>query len=177
MIDVIIPAYNAHRTIINTLVSLELQTVIDKINILIINDGSTMDYKKIKNQFKNLNISLFNLKNNKGPGYARDYGLKHSNSKFVYFLDSDDLLINMFSLEILINEIKDNDIVAGKVVIENSKNEISKVKITNYDLHGKLFRREYIEKNHFNFNHTYRSEDNSFYRLLRVGTTKYKEVD
>lgn len=177
MIDVIIPAYNAHNTIIKTLTSLELQTIKDKINIYIIDDNSLNNYDKEISYFDDLNIKVIKLKDNKGPGYARQCGIENSNNKYIYFLDSDDMLINMFSLETLLNNIGDNDIISGQVVIEGKDNNVDSVKNTEYDLHGKLFKRNYIEKNNYRFNNSYRSEDNSYYRLLRIGTEKFIKID
>ena len=51
MIDIIIPAYNAHNTIKKTLISICMQTVKDKINVYIIDDCSNEDYKEIINIF------------------------------------------------------------------------------------------------------------------------------
>ena len=36
MIDVIIPAYNAHKTIEQTLTSIAFQSIVDKLNVYII---------------------------------------------------------------------------------------------------------------------------------------------
>ena len=177
MIDIIIPAYNSHDTIINTLFSINMQTIKDKLNIIIVDDYSDKGYEEIVKLFEDLNIKIVRLKDNKGPGYARERGMKESTNKYIYFMDSDDCFINMFSLEYLYNNIKNNDIIAGLVVIEDKNNEVNDVKITKFDLHGKLFKRKYIEENYFSFNNTRRSEDNSFYRLLRLGTNKYKEIE
>ena len=72
MIDIIIPAYNAHNTIKKTLISICMQTVKDKINVYIIDDCSNEDYKEIINIFKDkINIKYYKLKENSGPGVAR----------------------------------------------------------------------------------------------------------
>ena len=57
MIDVIIPAYNAHETICETLSSIVLQSIKDQLNVYIVNDCSKKDYsKEIKRFSKVLNI-------------------------------------------------------------------------------------------------------------------------
>ena len=49
MIDVIIPAYNSFDTIDRTLSSIALQTIVDDINVYIVNDGSDHDYREYIN--------------------------------------------------------------------------------------------------------------------------------
>ena len=39
LIDIIIPAYNAHKTIVKTLSSIACQTVVDKCKVTIVNDA------------------------------------------------------------------------------------------------------------------------------------------
>lgn len=79
MVDIIIPAYNAHKTISKALLSICMQTIKDKINVYIIDDCSDHDYKKIINKFKDrINITQYKLDKNSGPGVARQYGLDHS---------------------------------------------------------------------------------------------------
>ena len=106
MIDIIIPAYNAHNTIKKTLISICMQTVKDKINVYIIDDCSNEDYKEIINIFKDkINIKYYKLKENSGPGVARQYGLEHSNGEYIYFLDADDMFMDIYSLENLVYQI------------------------------------------------------------------------
>ena len=45
MIDLIIPAYNAHDFISDLLFSVASQTISDKINVIIVDDCSKKDYK------------------------------------------------------------------------------------------------------------------------------------
>ena len=52
MIDVIIPAYNAHKTIEQTLTSIAFQSIVDKLNVYIINDYGK-DYKEIIEYYSN----------------------------------------------------------------------------------------------------------------------------
>ena len=47
MIDVIIPAYNAHKTIEYTLMSLTFQSISNLLNIVIVDDNSDNSYDDI----------------------------------------------------------------------------------------------------------------------------------
>ena len=93
-IDIIIPVFNSQKFIRKTLKSVFRQTF-KKWQLIIIDDGSTDNtlviIKKICKKIKEKNKIII-LKNNinKGQAFSRNRGLKHSKSKFVTFLDSDD---------------------------------------------------------------------------------------
>ena len=53
MIDVIIPAYNSHETIVKTLASLAMQLNRDELIVTIVNDGGK-DYKDLVETFNKL---------------------------------------------------------------------------------------------------------------------------
>lgn len=63
MIDVIIPAYNAHETIERTLYSIAYQRNSEDLNVYIINDNSIKDYSKEIDFFKDF-INIKELKLN-----------------------------------------------------------------------------------------------------------------
>ena len=47
MIDVIIPAYNAHKTIEQTLCSIAYQEIADEINVYIVNENINIEFISI----------------------------------------------------------------------------------------------------------------------------------
>ena len=53
MVDIIIPAYNAHKTIEKTLFSVLYQDYLEKINTYIVNDNSDKDYSEFVTFFSN----------------------------------------------------------------------------------------------------------------------------
>ena len=52
MIDIIIPAYNAHKTIGKTLCSIMLQSRRDLVNVYIVNDCSSTNYQEFVKNYK-----------------------------------------------------------------------------------------------------------------------------
>ncbi|ELM3749664.1 glycosyltransferase family A protein [Aeromonas hydrophila] len=91
-ISVVIPMFNASRTIIRALNSVESQCGTEFHEVIIIDDGSTDDSsEKVINFSKSskLNIKL-HRQENAGVSSARNLGIKKSNSKYIAFLDSDD---------------------------------------------------------------------------------------
>lgn len=166
MIDLIIPVYNAKKTLFKTLCSVALQTIKDKIIVYIIDDCSTDDYTEILNSFKDeLRIVYEKLDKNVGPGVARQYILDKTNSPYICFLDSDDLLYYPDSLEKQYNVLeKGNKIVISYVVDERDNNKCH----STGDLHGKMFSREILINDRIKFPQTRVHEDNVFVNLALI---------
>ncbi|MES2417963.1 MAG: glycosyltransferase [Bacteroidota bacterium] len=89
MVSVVIPAYNAEKTIAQTLTSVFEQTY-SPIEIIVVNDGSTDNTAAVLASYGD-KIKLITIENN-GVSYARNLGYSHANGKYIQFLDSDDLL-------------------------------------------------------------------------------------
>jgi glycosyltransferase involved in cell wall biosynthesis len=92
-ISVIIPLYNAASTVVNTLESVRNQEYDGKIEVIVINDGSTDNSLDVVTQYKDehsdLNIRIIN-KANGGVASARNAGIKAAAGEFIALLDSDD---------------------------------------------------------------------------------------
>lgn len=164
MIDVIIPAYNAHNTIFQLLCSIGYQTIVDKVNVTIVNDNSSSDYSSFVDFFKNyFNISELKNDVNCGPGVSRQIGIDSTNNPYIMFIDSDDCLSDCLSLEKLLCNIENSDynVVGGKVVIQNEcgfdVNDEESVR-----LHGKMYRRKFLKDYNISFGDFRYDEDNYF---------------
>jgi len=95
--SVIIPAYNAERTISETLRSLLDQTARD-FEIVVVDDGSTDKTPEICHRFKEnspVPIRVFTQQNRRISA-ARNLGIIKAEGKYVIFLDADDLAENEF---------------------------------------------------------------------------------
>lgn len=170
MIDIIIPVYNARDTLFSTLSSIAFQSIKDKVTVHIVDDFSSCTYHDILEKFNfDLNIKYYRLEKNSGPGVARNFALKRLHGDFVCFVDSDDLFFSYQSLEYLYKVIsKGFDMVSGKVYYE----KFSRREFTSSDLHGKIYRREFIEKNNIVFPNIRVHEDNIFHNLIRLYNPK-----
>jgi glycosyltransferase involved in cell wall biosynthesis len=89
MVSIIMPAYNASKTITDSINCVLAQTY-EHWELLIINDGSTDNTWKVLTQFDERRIKVF-TQVNKGVAVARNTGLKHAQGEYIAFLDSDDL--------------------------------------------------------------------------------------
>lgn len=87
-VSVIIPFYSHKEWLEESLNSVFTQTFQD-FEVIIINDGSKEDISDILNKFEGKVIYL--EQENKGPGAARNLGIRHANGKYIAFEDSDDI--------------------------------------------------------------------------------------
>ncbi|EKF73277.1 glycosyl transferase family protein [Alcanivorax hongdengensis A-11-3] len=94
-ISVIIPAYNVENYIAESLKSLVNQTVYPD-EVIIIDDGSTDSTLKIVESFEFPFKSTVISTENRGQGQARNLGMEKSESDYLYFFDSDDILDSRF---------------------------------------------------------------------------------
>lgn len=93
LISIVVPLYNCETYIEECLNSLINQTY-KNIEIIVINDGSTDNSKKIceyyVDKYRDI-IKLFNIKNC-GVSNARNVGINKASGKYVMFVDADDYL-------------------------------------------------------------------------------------
>ncbi len=91
VISVIIPAYNAEKTICRSIDSALLENDIN-IEIVIINDCSSDSTENIiRNRYSEYkNVKLLNTRHNSGPSVARNVGIENATGNWVALLDADD---------------------------------------------------------------------------------------
>jgi teichuronic acid biosynthesis glycosyltransferase TuaG len=94
-VDIILPVYNSKSFILDTLRSVIKQAYQDW-RVIIIDDGSTdnsvdLINKFIKSSKYKKKFILIQNKINKGQAFSRNLALKYCNSKFIAFIDSDDV--------------------------------------------------------------------------------------
>ncbi|MCY7322415.1 MAG: glycosyltransferase family 2 protein [Phormidesmis sp. CAN_BIN36] len=89
IVSVIIPAYNAEKTILATLRSVQKQTLSD-IELIVIDDGSTDRTVEITNTLQDSRVKVFSYKNS-GISVARNRGIQQAIVDFISFIDADDL--------------------------------------------------------------------------------------
>jgi teichuronic acid biosynthesis glycosyltransferase TuaG len=91
LFSIIIPCYNAAKSIERTLQALSQQSLKD-FEAIVINDGSIDQSLQLINNFisKDPRFKLLNLTQNQGLSHARNLGLDYSRGKYICFLDSDD---------------------------------------------------------------------------------------
>jgi len=90
-VSIIMPAYNAAKTISDSIQSVLNQTYTDW-ELIIINDGSSDSTSSIVGAYPDPRIILLEQQNS-GVAEARNNGIRHARGNMIAFLDSDDLWI------------------------------------------------------------------------------------
>ncbi len=112
LVTIAIPLYNAESYIKNTLLS-ALQQSFKSIEYLIINDQGTDKSIDIVHELqlthpRGKDIRIISHEKNYGVATARNTAINESNSKYLFFLDSDDTIIPS-CIELLYNKLKEEN--------------------------------------------------------------------
>ena len=89
-LSILVPVFNEEKTIISVLKRIHETKVSDTdYEIIVINDGSTDNTKKLLESNNDLYTSLINNIRNSGKGFSVKQGLKKANGEYVIFQDAD----------------------------------------------------------------------------------------
>ena len=122
MISIVVTVYNKEKFIENTLNSIINQTDSPS-EIIIINDGSTDSSLEIINKIQLPKFAKIITTKNQGVSASRNLGLKKAKSKYIHFVDGDDIL-KRDSVSIFKSEIQKNPnhiLYAANRISENHK--------------------------------------------------------
>lgn len=124
-LSVIIPVYNAEKTLKRCMESV-LKQKDEDLEIILINDGSTDASDKIIQEYKEKNPKIISYYKKKNTGVAdtRNYGIKKAKGSYILFLDADDYLdIHLYSLVKQYME-KGIDLIKFKLQREDEKGNV-----------------------------------------------------
>ena len=98
-ISVVVPVYNADRYLQNCFKSLTEQTLWiqggDQMELIFVDDASADNSLNSLTEFRNTSperITVISLKQNRGPGGARNAGMAVAQGEYIAFMDCDDLI-------------------------------------------------------------------------------------
>ncbi len=181
-ISIIIPAYKAQETIIRTLSSIAEQTILDKVDkVVIVNDCCPNgDYQKFVKMFSPFfNVRELKLEENGGPGVARQAGIDDTKGEFFTCIDADDTFNGAIALEILYTGINENKVIkCASGTFMQLGEDVKHIVPHQNDMvwmFGKLYRREFIEKYRIKFNSTRANEDTGFNTHVRLLCDNHNE--
>ena len=178
-VDIIIPAYNAIATLSRSLDSIVKQTYVNRIKVYVVDDFSVIPYNEIVSKYSDkVDIKLLRLEKNRGPGYARQYGIDNSFSKYIMFLDSDDYITDDVAIEMMIDEMEKYDYDAISTFMSEDVFGKRKDYYVGFDtIHAKLYRRSFLKKYDITFPYYYNSEDVAFNNYVLLNTNKIGRVN
>ncbi|MCF7907812.1 MAG: glycosyltransferase [Candidatus Omnitrophica bacterium] len=105
-IDIIIPAYNKADLTVKAIDSV-LQQTYNNIEIIVVDDGSTDETKKLISSVKDKSKVKYIYKDNGGACSARNLGIKVSQAQYIGFLDCDDMYLPQ-KVELSLAYLEDN---------------------------------------------------------------------
>lgn len=132
-ISVIVPIYNCELYIKECIDSILNQSFSD-FELILVDDESTDNSYKICKEYGDKRIKLYSI-NHGGVSSARNFGLKKSKSDYVCFVDSDDILLKDYLMELYNLIIKYNasisEIDIG--IYKDKLKDSNKVSLYNFD--------------------------------------------
>lgn len=176
LLSIIIPIYNVEKYIAKTLESIFLQNIdFNQIEIILVNDGTPDRSMMIAQQwiYNYPQIKVIN-QSNQGLSCARNSGLKIANGEYIWFVDSDDTLVDN-SIEKVISCINNTtaDIIGFDMICvdETSKYEyIQSIAIKNkknynryYTWHSILGKTHNAPVQRFLYKHSFLKNNNLFF--------------
>jgi len=115
LISIVIPAYNASKTIIPLLDSIYENRGKDIIEVIVVDDKSSDETAELVQKYilkhPKLKIKILLLKTNSGPAHGRNVGARVARGNILFFLDSD-VILHKNSLSELVRSFEDPDIHA-----------------------------------------------------------------
>jgi len=166
MLDIIIPTYNDPKGLEKTLSSIDFR---DDINVTVVNDCSTIDYSAVYNKYP-FSVRFISLQKNSGPGAARQFGINNTSNPYIMCIDSGDYIASKYAFDEILDTIQsypDYFIYSWPWIVQN-KNTLREA--SSEVLHGKVFKREYLEYYKITFGNSpsYTNEDIAFVHNCRA---------
>ena len=157
LVSIIVPVYNAEK-FLNRSINSVLNQSYKKLELILVNDGSTDNSEKICNIYgvTDKRIKVISKKNG-GPAAARNTGVSYATGDFIFFLDADDFIeenaierlitiYNQYQPDMVMGNFnkleKNNEIIKQNVsfhpdneIFQEHIKELSKTDIVNYVRH------------------------------------------
>lgn len=170
-IAVVIPTYKSHKTIKKTLCSLVSQFGVSYCVYIVVDGEAVGSYDYLLNIFDDLlDIKIIYMADNRGPGLVRQYALDNLHEPFITFIDSDDVLLTVNALVTMYKAFSPEDVMIITPFyqqMEDGQFKLREASCLTW-MHGKMYRREFIEKYgiHFNQQYSYSNEDAGFNSMI-----------
>lgn len=175
LITVGIPAFKAEKEIVDCLASVQIQTIVDEVSIIIAADNPGDNYEFLNSRFPQLDINVLPCEKNVGPGLARQHCLDACKTPWITFIDADDILVNPLSLEYLKSGIENQQIIEVQGIFYQTikapngqtmllpRNDISHPWVF-----GRLYNTKFLKQNDICFTELRAMEDGEFNWKIRM---------
>ena len=181
-ISIIIPVYNVEKYLTECLDSVKRNIKEISAEVLLIDDGSTDTSPSIlKNYAEKEIVFKYYRTENRGLSAARNYGVSLAKGKYLYFVDSDDILVDGILLKMFnmaernktelticyVGKLKDNKVLTSDIhlrAFHNLKGNITHIKkypqlVYDSTIWNKLILRSFYLENKISFPEGFMYED------------------
>jgi glycosyltransferase involved in cell wall biosynthesis len=114
--------------------------------------------------YAGLDLEICYMEKNAGPGVARQYGIDYTKEEFISFIDADDTYLS--SLALYYQHLPLEQETVAMVSCDFAQEKIDHtIKLMERDMvwmHGKMYRRAFLDKYNIRFNETRANEDVGF---------------
>src|SRR6056300_1218457 len=87
-VSILITSYNRLEDLKDTIIKTK-KLFYNNFEIIIVDNGSSDGTKQFLNNINDKNINILLIKENKGPAYAHDYGMRACKGEFIITIDDD----------------------------------------------------------------------------------------
>ena len=154
-VAIITPVYNGHGLVLDLLTSINIQTIRDACKVFLIVDGDGEKYDYLISSFPLLNIEIVYMKENGGPGTARNRGIEltiQENIPYIIFADQDDEFYGCYAIQFLLNSIKEYNVnMVRSPIISQAFNKLFFQEENGNLLFGKIYKTSIIKDNNISF--------------------------
>lgn len=142
-ISIVVPVYNAEKTIVRCVESLR-QQIYPYIEIILVNDGSKDKSLELCQQLKEKDNRIIIInKQNGGVSSARNTGIKSASGKYIMFCDSDDWVMEDYC-SYMIEHVEDRHLVMCGFE-EISDEQVKFVGKENTDKVEKILKKDFLK--------------------------------
>lgn len=169
-----IPAFKAQDHISDCLSSIQIQTVKDKVSVIIASDNPDDDYSFLLNRYPDLDIKILSCDKNTGPGLARQRCADAATTQWITWIDADDVFINPFSLEELLKGIQPMCVEVQGVFFQEVDNDPRGIRMVPREdighpwVFGRMYNLDFLKKNKIEFSEIRAMEDGEFNWKVRM---------
>lgn len=178
-IDVIIPAYKAQNTILRTLCSICEQSILEDVDVTIVNDGDEEGYQKFVDMFSPyMSIRELKLEKNMGP-CCRQKGIEATNNPLFTCIDADDNFDSCFALKILRQQLlaEPYNICCFATFLEEQPETYVTHEMDSIWFFSKMYKRDFIKKYDIHIKEGLNSnEDNQFNMMCKLLANQNEQI-
>lgn len=147
LVSVIVPVYNAEKTLARCVDSI-LEQSFRNLEIILVDDGSSDESLTLCRQYaeKDQRVRTYSI-TNRGAGEARNYGLEKAGGAYVFFADADDYVLqNGIEKMVAATENGEISLVAAGYQLLNQNDRVTSQKMFEFrNVSGKELRSDYSE--------------------------------